>query len=388
MKIEKFHNKKERKEQFRTRFQLNNKEFRPVADTRKKLLEMIDEIRAQEHRTKYELPVPKATILLSDLLEKRKNAILKKSENNIAKRVFDLFLSLLPAAFEVTQIKKAHLQRYIDRRVSEVKPQTANREMCTIASALHKANLYYPELENWQCPQIPKAPYKKQRRARIITETERRKLINHLIRPKDHGELVRHYHHRTRLAHIFEFGLLTGLRRKEITGLKFSQFSLEESALFRVKRYKTDTVTEFFPVAKRVCEIIEERRQYQGEYIFSDNGKPIESNYRTLKQVCKDLKIPYGRYLEDGFVLHDARHDFSTRMIQVTDLETTRTFTGHSSDEIMTYLHTNKDRMRKAVRDFEGSDVEKELSEIFEEVKRDEISRENFVAKVKNLVKF
>lgn len=59
MKIEKFHNKKENKEQYRARFQLNGKEFRPVADTRKKLNEMVDEIRAQEHRVKYELPVTK-----------------------------------------------------------------------------------------------------------------------------------------------------------------------------------------------------------------------------------------------------------------------------------------------------------------------------------------
>ena len=59
MKIERYFDKKENTQKFRARFQLNNKEFYPVADSRKKLLEIIDEIRAMQHRTKYELPVAK-----------------------------------------------------------------------------------------------------------------------------------------------------------------------------------------------------------------------------------------------------------------------------------------------------------------------------------------
>src|ERR1044072_9097346 len=68
MKIEKFLNKKENKEQWRSRFEINNKEFRPVADTRKELNKIIDEIRANEHRSKYDLPTVKADVTLRRLI--------------------------------------------------------------------------------------------------------------------------------------------------------------------------------------------------------------------------------------------------------------------------------------------------------------------------------
>lgn len=390
MKVEKFFNKKEKKEQFRARFQINRKEFTPKADTRKELNELIEEIRVQERRAKHHLPVVQHSPPLAELFEKRKKQIVRHSEKTIAGRVFETFLALLPAGFEVTQLKQAHLQLYIDKRIKEVKPQTANREMCCIASAIHKAENFFPELEDWRVPRIPKAPHKKQRRERIITLEEKSQLLAHLARPKDQGELVIHYHHRLRLAHILEFSLHTGLRRKELTWLKWTNFKAEESALRRVKRWKTGTITPFLPLTARALQIIEERKQYQGgsEFIFSPDGKPIESNYRTLKKVCADLDIPYGHNIEDGFVMHDSRHNFTTEVLQVTDVETARMLTAHRGADLLTYAHTNEKRIREAMRRFEGMDINDKLKEIYDLVKTNDFTFENFAENIKKLLDF
>ena len=75
---------------------------------------------------------------------------------------------------------------------------------------------------------------------------------------------------------------------------------------------------------ERAIEIVEARRNVQGisDFIFTPDGKPIESNYRTLKEICEDLEIPYGRYKDGGFVAHDLRHNFGTEILRESDIET------------------------------------------------------------------
>lgn len=152
-----------------------------------------------------------------------------------------------------------------------------------------------------------------------------------------------------------------------------------------VKRWKTDSVTKFFPLGKRAIKIIVERRGLQKDcdFIFTPDGLLIESNYRTLKEICEDLKIPYGRYKDGGFVAHDLRHNFATEISQVTDIETAKSLTGHSGNEIFTYLHTNQQRQREAVRKRDKIDYDQLLDKIFEEVKRGELEAPKFKEKSK-----
>ncbi|MET0752692.1 MAG: tyrosine-type recombinase/integrase [Pyrinomonadaceae bacterium] len=395
MKIQKFFNKKEGKEIWQARFQLNNKEFTPKADSRKKLLEMVDEIRAQEHRTKYDLPVPKISPTLKELFTKYKKSITVKKEQTTLERAAARLLDLIEKDtgrddLRVVELKRAHLQLFIDDRLKDVKPSSANREMTSIAAALHKADRLYSELEDWICPKIPRAKSKRRRRERLITPEESGKLIAYLTRQLQHNERPHHYFYRIRLAHTIEFFLHTGLRRKENAALKKTQYDASRRALLDVKRWKTGTVTKFFPLTKRAAEILEERMLLQpdSEYIFSKNGKPVESHYRKLQAVCKHLEINYGKDIENGFVLHDARHNFATRIIKLTDIETARELTGHAGDEILTYLHTSEDDLIRAMRAFEGANVRQAMQEIFDEVKDDKIDFEKFLEKVKNIAIF
>jgi integrase len=200
-----------------------------------------------------------------------------------------------------------------------------------------------------------------------------------------------HHFHRVRLAHILEFGYWTGLRRKEIAGLKFAQYNGEQQAILNVKRWKTDTVTKFFPLGKRAIEIINARRELQKDsnFIFTPDGKPIESNYRTLKNICGDLKIPYGRFTDGGFVSHDLRHNFGTEILRESDIETARELLGHSNiSQTSTYIHTSSERLRDAVRKRDKINYDSELEKIFEKVSTGKLKQQEFNEQIKKLFRF
>jgi hypothetical protein len=40
-----------------------------------------------------------------------------------------------------------------------------------------------------------------------------------------------------------------------------------------------------------------------------------ESSYRTLREICAHLKIPYGTHKEGGWVPHVLRHNFATEIV-------------------------------------------------------------------------
>lgn len=173
--------------------------------------------------------------------------------------------------------------------------------------------------------------------------------------------------------------------------MKFSQYDSDQQALLNVKRWKTDTVTKFFPLGKRAIEIIEARRELQKDcdYIFTPNGEPIEANYRTLKNVCAKLKIPYGRFTDGGFVRHDLRYNFASDVINHTDIKTASTLLGHSNvQQSFDYIHTSETKLREAIRKRDKIDYNSELKQIFEAVKSDELNQQEFNEKIKNLFNF
>lgn len=254
--------------------------------------------------------------------------------------------------------------------------------------------LYYDSLENWQIPPLPELPKgfnRKNKRQRLVTEKELSDVIDALMQKPTGRRNQVSYFHQIRLAHQIEFGYWTGLRRKEIARLKFSQFDESKNALLNVRRWKTDTVTKILPLGKRAIEIIKERRQMQGEseYIFTSDGEPVESNYRTLKAVCERLDIPYGRFTDGGFVAHDLRHNFGTEILRETDIETARELLGHSNiTQTGTYVHTSEDRMREAVRKRDKIDYKSALRKLFYEVKNGNLEEMELHEKIMKLFRF
>ena len=236
-----------------------------------------------------------------------------------------MFLGLIPDQIKVTDLTKADLQTYIHHRRAQVGKQTGQpidyttiyKELSQITNALSKREEFYHHLASWKLPKAPAAPKglkRKSQRKRIVTRNELAVIIKELRREPSGSQNWNHYFHRVRLADTLEFAFWTGLRRKEISNLKFSQFDPDQEALLNVKRWKTGDIAEVYPLAIRAIEIINKRRELQNgtQYIFTPNGRPIESVYRTLKNVCMKLGVNYGRFDEFGFVPHDLIRNFGT----------------------------------------------------------------------------
>lgn len=395
MKITKYFDQKENKEKFRARFQLHNKEFRPVADTRKALKEMIDEIRAQEHRAKHSLPVITVIVFptVQELFDKYEARITVKKAKTMFKRVSARFLKLIPEGLKVNELKKAHFQLYADERLKDINkknnekilPGTVNKEFYSLGNAFNEAPKIYEELNDMEPIKIEKLEETNRRRERLVsTENELPLLLDYLRKPQRTKTTT---NHRRKLADDLEIRYETGLRRKEVARLKKTQYHAHEAALRDVKRWKTDTITKFFPLTARAVEIIEARiaENTPSEYIFTNTGNPNESVYRTLREVCATLEINYGAYKDGGFVPHDLRHNFATEIIKVTDIETAKSLTGHTGNHIMTYLHTNENLQRDAMRKREGIELKVELFDLYYEVKGDKIGVDKFIEKVRFL---
>lgn len=328
-------------------------------------------------------------ILLWELLDRHRATYTQYHRKLLALRVYTLFLSLLPENIKVTDLKTADFQKYVERRSAEVNAKTVNHELGVITPALKSGYLYYGELDGWQMPFVPRIAGANRRRERLVTDAEKQILLDHLRRMREPNELHKNFYHRIRLADWIEFKALTGFRRKEIAALKKTSYDRRENALINVWRYKTNKPTAYFPLTKRAAEIIEERLTLESgsEFIFTPDGKPVHSNYRTLIKICKLLKIPYGRNVIGGFVMHDFKHNFSTDMSQITDIATLRELTSNSSSSLDVYLHTDKARMRDAMKKMEKQDISAELEQIFDKVIAGEFSRKKFVETVKNLVR-
>lgn len=403
MKIEKFFNKKEKKEQWRARFQFKSKRYKLVADTRSELVELIDEVRVLSRRVKHNLPVAESPgPKLADLFARVLKTVKSRHRQVFCERVFNNFLDLLPAGVRVKELKKSHYQTYIDWRRPQlgrqsrkpIKLDTVYKELWAISGALGKGELYWDELENWKKPVLPKHPEQKKskqekRRKKIVSPgDELYVLLDELRKPRSGRQTEYTEQHRRRLADELEFRYETGLRRKEVARLEPKQYFADEEALRNVRRWKTGTTTKYFPLSRRAVEIIENRiAQMNGSsFIFTKDGKPVDSDYRTLKIVCRRLEIPYGIYTDDGFIPHDLRHNFASEVIKHADIETVRELLGHSNiGQTGDYLHTDERRMREAIRKREGIDIKKALVVIYKDVRRKKMDVKKFIEAVKKL---
>ncbi len=105
---------------------------------------------------RYGMPVLAERPLLWDLIEKRLAAITNPREHTRATRVLNALSALLPNQC-VDEITKADIQKYVElRQRDNLKAQSINRELNIINSMLTQTDIYYPQLEQWRPPRMPR----------------------------------------------------------------------------------------------------------------------------------------------------------------------------------------------------------------------------------------
>ena len=178
---------------------------------------------------------------------------------------------------------------------------------------------------------------------------------------KEHpkGKYIPDEEFRTILEHLPEYlkpvlltAYLTGMRRGEIIGLKWSQVDLELGTLdLSAEDTKTDEPRIIYlasiPELRRIfVEAKLKRRPRQVQVFCKDDGQPVPKWYieRLLKKACLQAKVgPYR--------LHDCRHTFNTNMVKAgVDRSVIMKMTGHKTLAMfLRYSHLDREQSESAM---------------------------------------
>lgn len=92
--------------------------------------------------------------------------------------------------------------------------------------------------------------------------------------------------------------------------------------------------------------------------------------YSVLRDACNECGIEYGRESIDGVTFHSTRHSFTTRLVEVTDLATAQSFTGHANKQMIAYYsHASDGSPKAAMERMYGSDRRRTLRLILTDLK-------------------
>ena len=269
----------------------NGERVRRSAETEVKsqALELHDRLRAESWRVDKLGDRPKRTwndAVVRWLTEAQKASI---ESDRIHLRWLDRYLN----GVELTAITRTMLDRIAAAKLAEgVRPATVNRVMEVLRAILRKA------ADDWEwTDRAPKVRMLKEptRRVRYLTHGEAQKLLKQL--PKH-------------LADMAAFSLATGLRRANVTGLRWDQVDTEKRRAWvhpdQAKAKKAIPV----PLNDEAVNIVERQRGLHEDLVFTFRGVPIT-------QVS--TKAWYSALTRAGiadFRWHDLRHTWASWHVQ------------------------------------------------------------------------
>jgi integrase len=226
----------------------------------------------------------------------------------------------------VSDIKPSEIEDYRAKRTEEgMKPATIDSEITAVKTMVRKA--FNDDLVSGDTLKVfsgIKKLLKKNANARdkILSREEYNRLYQSAS---------------SHLQQIIATGYFTGMREGEILNLIWDKVFLEKRLIKLDARITKDKEARSIPICDELYALLKRiPRAIHDPHVFLFKGKPIRGGIQSsLRQACRKAKIPYGRFVEDGFVFHDLRHTFNTNMVEAGVPEKTiMEITGHSTREM------------------------------------------------------
>ena len=223
-----------------------------------------------------------------------------------------------------TSITDDDVREVVDLKRQETTPSNANHYLKFIKALFNRSIEWKWVVGN----PVKMKPYKvNNRRVRFLTEQEYGKLM---------AELPSH------LRAMAEFSVLTGLRRSNVTGLKWRRVDLERRLLWVDSSDYKSGRDHGIPLSDRVIAILKAEQGRHPEYVFTYHGNPVEQvNTKAWKSALKRAGV-------ENFRWHDLRHTFASyHAMNGTPLLTLKALGGWQSLEMVNrYAHLSAEGSR------------------------------------------
>ena len=266
------------------------------------------------------------------------------------------FCNLLTPGLCVDEVTKADCKRYIDKRLrDELKPQSIDRELNIIVAMFNQAENYFPALDQWRPPRIPRPKIIDGRRERTWSEHEIKVVLGELFAPKREDEQVQSAIARYRVGRKVQFCLLNGVRHSEMNLIPKTGINWDARQV-RIRQGKTGNYKVIGPLGPTSMEILREFYDASKmDLVFSGSGNIAPKFYRILREACESAGVPYGRSTPDGLVLHDARHTATTHLVESNvSPKTVQEWMGWSDKAfVLYYSHATKQSREHAGQSLE-----------------------------------
>jgi len=173
---------------------------------------------------------------------------------------------------------------------------------------------------------------------------------------------------------IVETAFWTGMRRGEIISLTWDKVDIENRMIRLEAKDTKEGKPKKVPISRTLLAALMRlpNRIHNSDadtHVYQYKGQSIRGDIRkSLENACREAKIPYGRYVQGGFIFHDLRHTFTTigRRAGVPR-NVVMTITGHTANDMnFRYDTVDENDLLKAVDQIEAylESVDKKVDQV------------------------
>ena len=151
----------------------------------------------------------------------------------------------------------------------------------------------------------------------------------------------------------------TGMRRGEVLGRTWDRIDLEKRLVYLDPEHTKNEDRRSVALHDDLLQLLQRwptkphsQGSAQGQHVFTYKGKPIKCDVRdALRTACEKAGIPYGRFVRNGFVLHDLRRTFVTLLSDAGQRDKViMALSGHSTARmLLRYDRATPARKREAI---------------------------------------
>jgi integrase len=281
-------------------------------------IKLRDQLLAKRHRAELTGSTPDK-ILIAELLDDVLKSDIKESTRYVWQKVVEKNIRPFFAKIKAAQLTTDKMDEYRQMRKAEGRSDaTVNRELSILRTAFHNARKRTP-------PKVNVVPY-----FPMVKETTIRKGF---LTDEHYAALLRELPHE--LKPLFVCGYVTGMRRGELTGIRWDQVDFDAGLITLDKGETKNDDARSAPIVdgdmRNYLEAAKKERDQnwpRSSWVFNRAGEPIKDFRWTWDEACKRAGI-------DGLKFHDLRRTAVRNMRRAGIPQVVRMkISGHKTDSM------------------------------------------------------